>query len=94
MYENGQEVREVAGFAVPDAGASAAEWKDYVSTVNNRVVAYEVTAVDKFGYRPKAENIGSVRIEHDGSLDKNMWTVTTNMKSGADTTVDATEEPM
>lgn len=27
MYENGQEVREVAGFAVPDAGASAAEWK-------------------------------------------------------------------
>lgn len=92
MYENGQEVREVAGFAVPDAGASAAEWKDYVSTVNNRVVAYEVTAVDKFGYRPKAENIGSVRIEHDGSLDKSMWTVTTNMKSGADTTVDATEK--
>ncbi len=92
MYENGQAVREVAGFAVPDDGAATAQWNDYVSTANNRVVTYEITAVDKFGYRSSVKKIGSVRIEHDGSLDKSMWTVTTNMKSGADTTVDAADK--
>ena len=92
MYENGKEVREVAGFAIPDKGAAKAEWKDYVSTANNRVVTYEVVAVDKFGYRSKAQNIGSVRIEHDGSLDKSMWSITTNMKSDADKIIDAADK--
>ncbi len=86
QYENGIPVRQVIGFT------TGTEYVDHVATINNRVLAYEVTAVDKFGYRSNAQGIGSVRISHDGSQDKSMWTVTANMRSIADTTQEAEEE--
>lgn len=85
-YENGMPVRQVAGFT------TGTEYVDHVATINNRVLAYEVTAIDKFGYRSNTQGIGSVRISHDGSQDKSMWTVTGNMRSIADRTDEAVED--
>ena len=78
FYHDGQPVRQVVGFSTEPV------YKDYVSTVNNRVLTYEVIAVDKFGYRSNAARIGDVRISHSGSYDKSAWTVTTNMTSAED----------
>ncbi len=78
FYQDGQPVRQVVGFSTEPV------YKDYVSTVNNRVLTYEVIAVDKFGYRSNAARIGDVRISHSGSYDKSAWTVTTNMTSAED----------
>ena len=89
--EGGVMTREVAGFAPAD-GSTAVTYKDHVATVNNRVVTYDAIAVDKFGYQSKAKEIGAVRISHDGSLDKALWGVETNMTSAQDTTQDATEK--
>ncbi len=85
-YEDGKPVREVVGFSTENT------YVDRVYTINNRVVTYEVIAVDKFGYRSVARKIGDVRIAHDGSHDKSHWTVTTNMTSGEDETGTAEEE--
>ena len=85
-YENGMPVRQVVGFATENT------YVDHVATINNRVLTYEVTAVDKFGYRSEARKIGDVRISHDGSQDKSMWDVTTNMLSNADKADEAVED--
>ncbi len=75
QYENGQPVRQVVGFSTENT------YVDYVSTINNRVLTYEVTAVDQFGYRSNAAIVGDVRISHDGSQDKSQWTLSTNLIS-------------
>lgn len=90
-YENGKKTSEIAGFA-PAAGSASVEFSDHVTTINNRVVSYEVRAVDKFGYYSNAKEIGAVRISHDGSMDKSLWTVSTNMKSADDKVIDADEK--
>lgn len=90
-YEGGQATREVVGFA-PAKESSSVTYKDHVTTLNNRVVTYEAIAVDNFGYYSEAKEIGAVRISHDGSMDKSLWTVTTNMTSKADAVTDADEQ--
>ncbi len=77
-YEDGKPVRQIVGFSTEKT------WSDTVSTVNNRVMTYDVTAVDKFGYRSAAARLGDVRISHDGSHDKSLWTITTNMTCAHD----------
>ena len=90
-YEGGQKTREIVGFA-PAEGSASVTYKDHVTTINNRAVTYEAIAVDQFGYCSAAKEIGAVRISHDGSMDKSMWTVTTNMTSADDAVVDADED--
>ena len=85
-YEDGVPVRQVIGFS------TGTTYVDHVATVNNRVLTYEVTAVDQFGYRSNSRKVGDVRISHDGSQDKSMWTVTTNMLSIRDGAGEAAEE--
>ncbi len=68
QYEDGRPVGQVVGFTTED------RFVDHVSTVNNRVMDYEVTAVDKFGYRSAAKKVGTVRIAHEGQYDKSAWT--------------------
>ncbi len=86
QYEDGKPVRQVVGFTTETT------YSDFVSTINNRVLTYEVTAVDKFGYRSNPEKIGNVKISHDGSHDKSMWSIVTNMTSDSDKKETATEE--
>lgn len=85
-YEDGKPVRQVVGFTTETT------YRDHVSLLNNRVLTYEVTAVDQFGYRSMAGRIGDVRISHDGSHDKSMWSVTANMTSDSEDKGSATEE--
>lgn len=84
-YENGQATIEVVGFTTSDT------YTDTVTTINNRTVTYQITAIDQFLNRSETITLPSVKISHDGSYDKSQWTVTTNMTSAQDTTPDATE---
>lgn len=84
-YENGQPRTEVVGFT------TGSSYTDTVTTVNNRTITYQITAVDQFLNRSQPLTLPAVKISHDGSYDKSQWTVTTNMTSAADTTPDAGE---
>lgn len=84
-YENGQAVTQVVGFTTGDS------YTDTVTAVNNRTVAYQITAVDQFMNRSESITLPAVKISHDGSYDKSQWSVTTNMTSHQDTTPDAGE---
>lgn len=84
-YENGKAQTEVVGFTTGDS------YTDTITTVNNRTVTYVVTAVDKFLNRSESLTLPTVKISHDGSHDKSLWTAATNMVSEQDHTHDATE---
>lgn len=85
-YAGGKAIRRVIGFTTDT------QFVDHVTTINNRVMTYEVIAVDQFGYRSSPQKVGTVKISHDGSHDKSDWTVTTNMTSDMDKKETATEE--
>lgn len=78
MTENGQKTSEVAGFTTEDT------FTDTVSSINNRVITYEVTAIDKFLNRSQTKELDPLKIATDGSQVKDHWTLTTNMISDAD----------
>lgn len=86
IYENGEANTQVVGFT------TGGSYTDTVTTINNRAVAYQITAIDKFLNRSETLTLPAVKISHDGSYDKSQWTVTTNMTSEQDTTPDATEQ--
>lgn len=76
MISGGKVEKEVVGFTTEN------QFSDHVTTVNNRVITYEVTVVDKYLNRSAAKTLTPVKIEHDGSLDKEFWTTTTkNMEA-------------
>lgn len=51
---------------------------DTVTTMNNRVVNYKVTLIDKFLNRSQAKELEALKIEHEGDIDKTNWTVNFN----------------
>ena len=67
-------------------------YTDTVTTVNNRTVAYQITAIDNFLNRSATRTLPAVKISHKGNYDKSLWTVTTNMTSEADTVPGADEQ--
>ena len=76
MISGGKVEKEVVGFTTEN------QFSDHVTTVNNRVITYEVTVVDKYLNRSAAKTLTPVKIEHDGSLAKEFWTTTTkNMEA-------------
>lgn len=85
-YENGQAQTRVVGFTTGD------RYTDTVTTVNNRTVAYQITAIDNFLNRSAPRTLPAVKISHKGNYDKSLWTVTTNMTSQADTLPGADEQ--
>ncbi len=70
MISGGVTNREAVGFATEGT------FSDTVY-VNNRVVWYEVTLVDKYLNRSAAKVLEPMKIEHDGNLDKTFWTIGT-----------------
>ena len=84
-YANGQPSAEVVGFTTSD------HYTDTITTLNNRTVTYEIAAVDKFLNRSQSVSLPTVKISHDGSYDKSLWTVSTNMVSDQDSHLDAGE---
>ena len=84
-YENGIAHSQVVGFTTDSS------YTDTITTLNNRAVSYQVAAVDKFLNRSAAFTLPAVKISHDGSYGKELWTVTTNMVSADDTTTPGSE---
>ncbi len=85
-YENGKATTQVVGFTTSNT------YTDTVTTINNRTVTYQITAIDQFLNRSETITLPQLKISHDGSYDKSQWTVTTNMTSQEDTIPDATEQ--
>lgn len=83
----GYEIRrndEVVAF-VP---ASESTYVDTISTGNNRVYNYEVTAYDKLLNKTETVKLDPVKVKHDGTLGRDKWTATTNMISVDDKPVE------
>lgn len=91
MTSNGQKETQVVGF-VPIDTAESTVYVDTISTINNRVMEYEVRAVDQYMNYSNPAEAGSVKIQTDGALDKTEWTVETNMVSQDDKEIENTEE--
>ncbi len=91
MTSNGQKETQVVGF-VPIDTAESTVYTDTVSTVNNRVMEYEVRAVDQYMNYSSAAQAGSIKIQTDGELDKTEWTVETDMVSQDDKEIESTED--
>lgn len=72
MTSNGDEEKEVVGFATGN------EFTDTITTLNNRVVTYEVTAIDQHLNRSAVKRLAPVKISHKGNIDKTYWSVSTN----------------
>lgn len=68
---------EPVAFVTADA-AAAGTFSDYVTTMNNRVVTYKVTVIDKYLNRSAAKTLEPVKIAHDGSIDKTEWSIRTS----------------
>lgn len=76
----------------PVGFAEGAEFTDTVTTMNNRAVFYKVTLIDQYLNRSAVFTTEMVKIEHDGSMDKTNWTIsTTGLKADAEKP-DSTEE--
>lgn len=79
MISGGEEIRETAGFTTNNT------FTDVITTVNNRVVTYEITIIDKYLNRSAVKTLEPIKIENDGSMDKTYWTVTANDITALDT---------
>jgi len=72
ITSNGDVEKEVVGFTTTNT------FTDHITTLNNRVITYEITVIDKHLNRSAVKSLEPIKIEHDGSIDKSFWTVTTN----------------
>ena len=87
ITSNGEEEKEVAGFATGN------EFTDTITTMNNRVVTYEVTVIDQHLNRSAIKRLKPVKISHKGNIDKTHWSVDTNdMKAVSSIPVDDADE--
>lgn len=68
----GKQESEIAGFATAE---NADSFHDHVTTMNNRVVTYGITVVDKFLNRSKEKMLAPIKIEHKGNISKEGFTV-------------------
>ncbi len=64
--------KEAVGFSTENT------YTDYVATMNNRVVTYEVTLIDKYLNRSAAKVLEPIKIRTDGSVDKTNWMLSYN----------------
>lgn len=74
MYSGGDVIEEPVGFVLGSTGT----FTDTIATINNRIIYYKVTLIDKYLYRSAEKILQPLKIEHDGSLDKSSWTVSTS----------------
>lgn len=70
--------RRSVGYAQAD-GSGEAVFTDTIGTINNHTFTYEAIGYDQWLNPTEKAEIGSVKVSHDGSLDKSLWQVTTNL---------------
>ncbi|MBD5142078.1 MAG: hypothetical protein HDT22_00450 [Ruminococcus sp.] len=68
------------------------EFTDTISTMNNRTVFYRVRMVDQYLNYSKVFETDTVKIEHDGSIDKTNWSISTTGLQAEAVVDDATDE--
>ncbi len=73
----GKTEKETVGFAT---GNSFSE----TVVINNRVVWYEITVIDKYLNRSAVKILSPIKIGDDGSLDKSFWTISTQNLTALD----------
>ncbi len=73
----GKTEKETVGFAT---GNSFSE----TVVINNRVVWYEITVIDKYLNRSAVKTLSPIKIGDDGSLDKSFWTISTQNLTALD----------
>ncbi|MDE7094598.1 MAG: M60 family metallopeptidase [Oscillospiraceae bacterium] len=76
----------------PVGFAQSSEFTDTVTTLNNRTVFYKVTLIDQYLNRSEVYETDMVKIEHDGSVDKSNFVITTSGLEAEITVDDATEQ--
>lgn len=86
IYRNGQ----VIGFAPAEDGETL--FTDTIATINNRVFTYEVVGYDKLLNTTEKAVTEPIKISHDGSVAKNLWSATTNMTSPEDVKEEGSDE--
>ena len=86
ITSNGDEEKQIAGFVTEDT------FTDTITTMNNRVVTYEVTAIDQHLNRSKALRLAPVKIKHQGEIDKTYWSVSTNNMDATSKSADGGED--
>lgn len=91
MVSNGKKDTKVIGF-VPIHTKDSTQYVDTVSAINNRVMSYEVRAVDKYLNYSNTADAGSAKVQTEGILDKSDWDVTTDMVSEDDTDIGLDED--
>lgn len=72
------------GFVHADSGETT--FTDTVSTVNNRVFTYSIVGYDRLLNQTAELKLNPIKISHDGSMDKALWEIETNLTSQADAT--------
>ncbi|MDE5945735.1 MAG: M60 family metallopeptidase, partial [Oscillospiraceae bacterium] len=77
---------------VPVGFATGSEFTDTITTMNNRTVFYKVTLIDKYLNRSAVFTTKMVKIEHDGSMDKTNWSISTNGLTAESIINEATNE--
>ncbi len=92
MTSNGVTESKVVGFQPVNKAGGPTVFTDTVSTINNRVMAYSVKAVDQFLNYSAVADAGQVKIQTDGVLDKSSWTVSTNMASSDDMELETNDD--
>jgi hypothetical protein len=85
ITSNGETKSQVVGFQTIEGATTT--FVDTIATMNNRVMSYEVKAVDKYLNYSNSTKAGSVKVETGGVLNKSAWTVETNLNSEDDTEI-------
>lgn len=75
----------------PVGFATDGSFVDTVTTLNNRAVFYEVTLVDQYLNRSAVKVTDTLKIEHDGAMDKTNWTISTSGLTADAEVLDADE---
>ncbi len=76
----------------PVGFATDSTFTDTVTTINNRAVFYKVTLIDKYLNRSASFTTEMVKIEHDGSMDKTNWNISTDGLTAESVVNEATDE--
>ncbi len=57
---------------------------DVIGSMNNQAITYEVTAYDKYLNHTKTYTLDEVKVNHDGSINKNAFSISSNFKNESD----------
>ena len=68
MISNGDVEKEPVGFTTGN------QFTDVVTTINNRVITYEITLIDKYLNRSAVKTLPALKISHNGEIGKEDWT--------------------